>query len=236
MKTNIMQEPCLQIKNQSLKNSCLENQTSESILETYIAELEKSRKSSGSALKKPSQHKRCISSYIVKRNLNEELSKKIQNEEIPIKYSELDRKKELMKDAINQIDVLTIQNFITIESPPQSVVNILIAFVSLLQRVKPSSCVEHLEFKAMLQKTEKTYKNCLFVLRKLQVVHDITHSLFQYAETANEKEMKEILKIKHKYLAGWDMKPAGFSDANYSSRAILLMILRVFDYFEVRAI
>ena len=123
--------------------------------------------------------------------------------------------------ATNLITVRTIKDLYAIEKPPQSVVNIIISYVSVLGLIDKSNKLIH---------KNKTYANCKKTLKNAEYIQKITLELIKYCEQITDEEKKKLNKIRNKYLVGSDMRPEAFSDKYYSARTILYFILSLCCY------
>ena len=140
-----------------------------------------------------------------------------------IPLTDLNLKKTELIHVVNLITVKTIKGIKSILRPPQSVVNIIISYVSILSLV---------DKKKLIITKNKTYANCLKALDKEDYIYQITLELIKYCESAGEDDKKRLKKIRAKYLAGWDMRPEAFSDKYYTARTILHFLILLCDYVD----
>ena len=146
-----------------------------------------------------------------------EMTKTCIRKEVPVNKTDLIH-------AANKITMKIIKNICSIALPPQSVVNIVIAYVSVLCLIEQN--------KGLIGGKKKTYKNCLEALKNSERVHKITLTAFDFIEKISDKQKEILRKIQEKYLVGWDMRPEAFSDKYYSARIVLHFILSLCNYKE----
>ena len=142
-------------------------------------------------------------------------------EESPI----IDNKKAELIHSSNLITLRTIKDIISIIRPPQSIVNIVISYISMLAFV---------DIDGKIIRTNKTYDNCIKSLSNSDYAHKITMNLVNYCDKISDEDKEKLEKIRAKYLAGWDMRPEAFSDKYYSARIILNFMLVFCNYIQER--
>jgi hypothetical protein len=171
--------------------------------------------------------------------LDEDIAGDVKQDKPPAKLKQLfiyeQRKSDLLR-AINHVTVRTIQNISDTTKPTQAVINIMIAYLSILQNVEIERYPQAIQHKNRLKFLSKTYKNCIEMLKNTEMIYQLTYELISYATSANKEILKKLLKIRGKYLAGWDMKPSAFSDKNYSARTILHVLTSFLALVEVNNI
>jgi len=151
-------------------------------------------------------------------NLVKEILNK--NPEIDPKISISLRKTELIR-ATNQISLKTIKSLISTINPPQSIVNIVLAYVSVLVKFDKTS--------KLLKIKPKTYENCIKIIENSDLAYKITYETAKICDIFEKDDRQKLLKIKGKYLAGWDMRPSAFSDRYYAARTILQYLINLCD-------
>jgi len=127
-----------------------------------------------------------------------------------------------LREMLSDLQGITMQNIegiARIQSPSQATVNIVIAFVSFLQK----GCKE-------IQDISKTYENCVELLKQSNRVFEITRNLIENTEWINKDIIRKILKIKDKYLVGADMNPNATSEKCKNTKAMLSFLLKIIDY------
>ena len=132
-------------------------------------------------------------------------------------------KKIELVQAAKHINIETIKTAAAVFRPSQTVVNTIISYVSVLCQISK---------RAILNVSPKTFPNCVRALEEAELIKQLTSEAGIYVDSVTEGEKAKLLKIKAKYLAGWDMKPYAFNDRYRSIRTILCFVLAICSYFD----
>ncbi len=151
----------------------------------------------------------------------------------PVASARLDARRAELVRAVNQITRRTVRNVAATIKPPQAVVNIVIAYVSVLRLVQRGKKHAVDEGWIMSEEKPKTYLNCVEALGKDELVHQVTYEIVRHLDDATKEELARVRRLREKYLAGWDMRPAAFSDRHYSARTLLHFLLTLVSYVDV---
>eukprot|EP00826_Nyctotherus_ovalis_P011616 TRINITY_DN13022_c0_g1_i11.p1 TRINITY_DN13022_c0_g1~~TRINITY_DN13022_c0_g1_i11.p1 ORF type:complete len:355 (-),score=66.87 TRINITY_DN13022_c0_g1_i11:236-1300(-) len=151
-------------------------------------------------------------------------SKEIPNVECKLPRSELyDRasRRQMLNQAAVRITGRVVKEMGTISNPPQSVINVMIAYVCALRPLDEDK---------KIHARHKMYPNCTELLKNGEYMSRMTLKSVDYVDTAEEECRQKLHKIRDKYLIGWDMQPPLFSDKYSSPRLVLTYLLLLCSY------
>ena len=140
-----------------------------------------------------------------------------------------EQKLSALKKTMNGVRVQTIKTLAAAEKPSQSIINIMIAYVGLLQVTQHKEC-------NLVKGVAKTYENCVNVLRNAEIVWQLTSELLNSVQDIGPELAEKIVKIKQKYLIGSDMRPCAISDKYQFAKSILNFLLSFINFIEVHFI
>lgn len=121
-----------------------------------------------------------------------------------------------------------IHDFANTIDPSQSLVNIMICYIAVLQSIE---CYNN-DYKNIAGIT-KTYKNCVIALNKSEGIVRLTNKLVESLPDIKIEQAEKIINAKEKYLIGADMKIRLISDKYNSARKILSFLVELISYIEV---
>ncbi len=140
----------------------------------------------------------------------------------------LDIMKQRLAAAIRDLSEPTVLSLCRSVNPPQTIVNLIIGYVSLLEKVGRHN---------MLRKTweglSKTYVNCVRALQDVGCIMRHTALLPHSLPQTLDEGLVKILNIRQKYLVGADMKGNLVSSQAPGAQAVLRLLDRAIDFAEV---
>jgi len=141
-----------------------------------------------------------------------------------IPCSQLDKYTNLIKPG-------TLKSLGNIEKPSQSIINVIICLIGILQTYEPTDWKDDF---IKIQSIPKTYENCLNLLKnQTELICRLLYELILKFESITKEQGIKLYKYKQKYLVGSDMRQSLISEKYHSVRTILYFLLDFFTLIEV---
>ena len=132
-------------------------------------------------------------------------------------------KRQVFNRAAIKVTAIVVKDLTMICNPTQSIINIMIALICALKPFDEGN---------KLHAKHKIYPNCTEPLKNGKYISKIILKTVDLIETTKEEHKFKLQKIRGKYLVGWDMTPAAFSDKYSSARLVLTYLLILCSYAE----
>ena len=120
--------------------------------------------------------------------------------------------------------LITLANY---ERPAQSLINLMISYIGILKVVEPKKYKDEYN---KVKNTHKTYKNCVKLLKKPEMLIKLSQELISNIGNINNEQVNKINDIKEKYLSGIDINKKSIV-SKYPYANILLRFVSEFICF-----
>jgi len=125
-----------------------------------------------------------------------------------------------ISNTIQFISESSIYNIIQIEEPSQNIINICISLVSLFSKI----------FNRSIYKQKKTWGNIKNIFSKSSYIIDDLLDFNNNLEKYDLNILNEIIKIKEKYLVGFDIVARNIFSKDHSAKHLLIIINHLYEY------
>ena len=133
----------------------------------------------------------------------------------------------ILKKSLSEIKGSTLKAIANLDKPSQSIINLMIAFSSIMQGVESIRWKKECD---KLKSIEKTYNNCVEIFKNPEEILKLANELI---DNITVSQAHRIIGIKEKYLAGSDMKPNLISSKYLAARKLLKFLDDLFCFVEV---
>eukprot|EP00826_Nyctotherus_ovalis_P057733 TRINITY_DN7901_c0_g1_i8.p1 TRINITY_DN7901_c0_g1~~TRINITY_DN7901_c0_g1_i8.p1 ORF type:complete len:313 (+),score=24.03 TRINITY_DN7901_c0_g1_i8:71-1009(+) len=137
-----------------------------------------------------------------------------------------------LKKSFDEVKASTLKAIASLDKPSQSIVNIMVAYISTMKVVESAKYKREYE---KLKTTPKTYENIVKLLKSPEDLLKLAKELINNIADITLPQASHIIDIKSKYLTGADMRPNLISNKYQAARKLLVFLEELFNFVEVVA-